>query len=152
MTTARAAETPLYTFDDRNMGWYKLGDFEHFVFAMLDVDIENLLVDFILKFPPHEQIFLHRHLALTNTLVVQGEHRLYEPDGSLKEIRPVGSYTSSPPGDPHREGAGDGGGVVFYSVRGKDGVLFEGLDEDLNVNVTLSLEDFVSAYKEQKNV
>ena len=152
MTTARAAETLLYTFDDRNMRWYKLGYFEHFVFAMLDVDIENLLVDFILKFPPHEQIFLHRHLALTNTLVVQGEHRLYEPDGSLKEIRPVGSYTSSPPGGPHREGAGDGGGVVFYSVRGKDGVLFEGLDEDLNVNVTLSMEDFVSAYKEQKNV
>ncbi len=30
MTTARAAETPLYTFDDRNMRWYKLGDFEHF--------------------------------------------------------------------------------------------------------------------------
>ena len=48
--------------------------------------------------------------------------------------------------------AGDGGGVVFYSVRGKDGVLFEGLDEKLNVNVTLSLEDFVSAYEEQKNV
>ena len=141
----------MYTFDDRAMRWYKLGDFEHFVFAMLDVDSENIIVDFILKFPAHEQIFLHRHLALTNTFVVQGAHRLYEPDGSLKEIRSVGSYTSSPPGYPHREGAGDGGGVVFYSVRGKDGVLFEGLDEDLNVNVTLSLEDFASAYEEQKN-
>lgn len=151
MTTAQTAETPLYTFDDRNMEWYKLGDFEHFVFAMLDVDTENLLVDFILKFPPHEQIFLHRHLALTNTLVVQGEHRLYEPNGSLREIRPAGSYTSSPPGDPHREGAGDGGGVVFYSVRGKDGVLFEVLDDNLNAIGTLSMEDFVGAYKEQKN-
>ncbi len=141
----------MYTFDDRALRWYQLGDFEHFVFAMLDVDTEKLIVDFILKFPPHEQIFLHRHLALTNTFVVQGEHRLYEPDRSLKEIRPVGSYTSSLPGDPHREGAGDGGGVVFYSVRGKDGILFEGLDENLNVNVTLSLEDFTSAYEEQKN-
>ena len=141
----------MYTFDDRALRWYQLGDFEHFVFAMLDVDTEKLIVDFILKFPPHEQIFLHRHLALTNTFVVQGEHRLYEPDRSLKEIRPVGSYTSSLPGDPHREGAGDGGGVVFYSVRGKDGILFEGLDENLNVNVTLSLEDFASAYEEQKN-
>lgn len=149
MTGVPAAETLLYPFDDRNMRWYTLGDFEHFVFAMLDVDTEKLIVDFILKFPPHRQIFLHRHLALTNTFVVQGEHRLYEPDGSLREIRPVGSYTSSPPGEPHREGAGDGGGVVLYSVRGKDGVLFEGLDEDLKVNVTLSLEDFVGAYKEQ---
>jgi quercetin dioxygenase-like cupin family protein len=102
------------------------------------------------KFPANAQIFLHRHLALTNTLVVQGEHRLYEPNGALKEVRPVGTYTSTPPGEPHREGAGDEGGVVFYSVRGKDGVLFEVLDDELNVIGTLSLDDFVSALKEQK--
>ena len=151
MATALAAETTSYTFDDRNIRWYTLGDFEHFVFAMLDVDVSQKIVDFILKFPANKQIFLHRHLALTNTLVVQGEHRLYEPDGALKEIRPVGSYTSSPPGEPHREGAGDGGGVVFYSVRGKDGALFEALDDDFNVIATLSMEDFLNAYKEQKN-
>src|ERR1700687_1273201 len=84
-------------------------------------------------------------LELTNTMVVKGEHRLYEPNGALKEVRPVGSYTSSPPGDPHREGAGDEGGVVFYSVRGKDGTLFEVLDDDLKVVGTLSMTDFVDA-------
>ena len=152
MATVSMAETTSHVFDDTNITWYKLGDFEHFVFAMLDVDVEGQVVDFILKFPANEQIFLHRHLALTNTLVVQGEHRLYEPDGSIKEIRPVGSYTSSPPGDPHREGAGDGGGVVFYSVRGKDGVLFEVLDDDLNAIGALSMEDFANAYKEQKGL
>src|SRR5262249_18884791 len=146
-----AVNRGLYLFDDRNIQWYKLGDFEHFVFAMLDVDKPAKIVDLILKFPPNQQIFLHRHLALTNTLVVQGEHRLYEPNGKLKEIRPVGSYTSSPPGEPHREGAGDEGGVVFYSVRGKNGALFEVLDDDLNVIGTLGLEDFVNPLKEQKN-
>jgi hypothetical protein len=151
MTTIVSGETPAYAFDDRNIRWYELGDFKHFVFAMLDVDVSQQIVDFVLKFPPNQQIFLHRHLALTNTLVVQGEHRLYEPNGKLKEIRPVGSYTSSPPGDPHREGAGDGGGVVFYSVRGKDGILFEVLADDLKVIGTLSLEDFVTAFHEQKN-
>jgi hypothetical protein len=40
--------------------------------------------------------------------------------------------------------------VVFYSVRGKDGVLFEVLDDDLKVIGTLSLEDFITAFKEQK--
>jgi hypothetical protein len=139
-----------YTFDDRNIRWYELGDLKHFVFAMLDVDVPQKIVDFILKFPPNQQIFLHRHLALTNTLVVQGEHRLYEPDGKLKEIRPVGSYTSSPPGEPHREGAGDGGGVVFYSVRGKDGALFELLDDNLNVVGALGMDDFLSAFNEQR--
>jgi hypothetical protein len=151
MATAVVTDVSSYRFDDRNIRWFKLGDFEHFVFAMLDVDVPGRIVDFILKFPPNQRIFLHRHLALTNTLVVQGEHRLYEPSGRLKEIRPVGSYTSTPPGEPHREGAGDEGGVVFYSVRGKDGVLFEVLDDNLNVIGTLSMDDFVGALNEQKH-
>src|SRR5262249_52781113 len=150
MAAAAAGNPTLYSFDDRNIRWYKLGDFEHFVFAMLDVDAPLKIVDFILKFPPNQQIFLHRHLALTNTLVVQGEHRLYEPNGRLKEVRGVGSYTSTPPGEPHREGAGDEGGVIFYSVRGKDGVLFEVLDDDLQVVGTLGMDDFVTALKEQR--
>jgi hypothetical protein len=109
------------------------------------------LLIFILKFPPNQQIFLHRHRALTNTLVIQGEHRLYEPNGILKEVRSVGTYTSTPPGEPHREGAGDEGGVVFYSVRGKDSVLFEVLDDNLNVVGTLSMDDFVTALREQRS-
>jgi hypothetical protein len=35
-------------------------------------------VDFLVKFAPNQKIFLHRHLAPTTTLVVQGEHRMYE--------------------------------------------------------------------------
>src|ERR1700752_3279569 len=134
-----------YAFDDRNIRWYTLGDFEHFVFAMLDVDVPQKIVDFVLKFPANQRIFLHRHLALTNTLVIQGEHRLYEPNGALKEVRPVGSYTSSAPGEPHQEGAGDEVCVVFYSVRGGDDVLFEVLDDSLNVIGSLSRQDFVDA-------
>ena len=84
MTTAVAAETTSYNFDDRNIRWHELGDFDHFVFAMLDVDVPKKLVDLILKFEPNEKIFLHRHLALTNTLVVQGEHRMYEPNGETQ--------------------------------------------------------------------
>jgi quercetin dioxygenase-like cupin family protein len=151
MAIAAANRRPLYSFDDRNIRWYELGEFEHFVFAMFDVDVQHKIVDFILKFPPNQQIVLHRHLALTNTLVVQGEHRLYEPNGALREVRSVGSYTSTPPGEPHREGAGDEGGVVFYSVRGKDGVLFEVLDDDLKIVGTLGMDDFVGALREQKH-
>jgi quercetin dioxygenase-like cupin family protein len=147
------------TFDDRHIRWYRLGEFgaqfepfdEHFMLTMLDVDESQKLVDFLLKFPPNQRIFLHRHLALTNTLVVQGEHRLYEPNGALKEVRRVGSYTSSPPGEPHREGAGDAGSVVLFSVRGKDGILFEFLDDDLHVVGTISLQDCINAFEIQKS-
>ncbi len=147
------------TFDDRHIRWYRLGEFgahfkpfdEHFMLTMLDVDESQKLADFLLKFPPNQRIFLHRHLALTNTLVVQGEHRLYEPDDALKEVRRVGSYTSSPPGEPHREGAGDAGSVVFFSVRGKEGTLFEFLDDDLHVVGTISMQDCLNAFEIQKN-
>ena len=151
MATSVASGTTSYQFDDRNVRWYKLGDFEHFVVAMLNVDEKKKLVDFIIKFPSNQQIFLHRHLALTNTFVVQGEHRLYEPNGLLKEVRPVGSYTSSPPGEPHREGGGVDGGVVFYSIRAEQDVLFEVLDDDLKVVGTLGMKDFIEVLKEQKN-
>src|SRR6266478_6336053 len=151
MATSLTGQSTAFVFDDRNIRWQKFGDFEHFVFAMFDVDKQNKVIDFILKFDPKQRIFLHRHLALTNTLVIQGEHRLYQPDGALKEVRPVGSYTSSPPGEPHREGAGDEGGVVFYSIRAEDDTLFEVLNDDLHVVATLGMQDFIAAFAEQKN-
>ena len=70
--------------------------------------------------------------------------------GALKEIRPVGSYTSSPPGEPHQEGGGAEAAVVFYSVRAESDRLFEVLDNDLKVIATLSLQDFIDAFNEQK--
>jgi quercetin dioxygenase-like cupin family protein len=148
---AVAIETPSYAFDDRNIRWRKLAGFEHFELAVLDVDEQRKLVDLLVKFEANQQILLHRHVALTNTWVVQGEHRLYEPDGALKEVRPVGRYTSSPPGAPHREGGGAEGAVVFYSFRGEEGVFLEWLDDALNIVATTGMMDYVGLFKEQKN-
>ena len=92
----------------------------------------------------NEKVFLHRHLGHNHTFVIQGEHRLYHPDGTLKEIRPVGSMTSSPPSDdPHREGAGDQDAVVAFSMRRKKGVMYEILDDDMNIVDTISFQDLV---------
>ncbi len=146
-----ASAANAYAFDDRNIRWHKFGDFEGFVFSMYDVDDEKNLVDFILKFEPNSRIFLHRHMAHTNTLVVQGEHLIYEPDGkAVKEVRLTGSYTSSPPGDAHREGGGTEDAVVFYSVRGENDRLFDVLDDDLNVTSSLFTKDFSDALEEQR--
>jgi len=38
--------------------------------------------------------------------------------------------------------------VILYSVRGKDGVLFELLDDNQKVGGTLSMDDFVNALKD----
>lgn len=141
-----------YSFDDRNIRWNKLGDFEHLLYSVVDIDEENKTVDFLLKLAANQQIFLHRHMAQNNTFVVQGEHRIYESNGNLKEIRPIGSYTASPASnEPHREGGGDIDAVVLFSVRGNDGVLYEVLDDDSNLVATLSMQDIIGLYKAQQD-
>ncbi len=142
-----------YQFDDRNIQWQQLGDFEHFVYAILDIDLENNIADVLFKFEPRQPIVLHRHKALNKMLVIQGEHRLYEPNGNLKEIRPVGKYTSSPASpDPHRECGGDEGAVVFFSIRckNKEEVLYELLDDQENFIGTLTMADLISLNEQNK--
>jgi quercetin dioxygenase-like cupin family protein len=138
---------PAFTFDDRNISWNKLGDFEHLFYSILDIDEKNKLADVLFKFSANEKIVMHRHLAHNNTFVIQGEHRLYKPDGTLKEVRAVGSMTSSPPNEePHREGGGDQDVIIAFSIRG-NGVLYELLDDDMNVIGTISMDDLVALHK-----
>ena len=137
-----------YNFDDTHINWKNLGDFEYLQYSILDIDEDNCIIDALFKFSAHRQIVLHRHKALNKTFVLQGEHRLYEADGKLKETRAAGSYTSSlPSNEPHREGGGDVDVIVFFSIRGNDGVLYEILDDDLNIIATLGFQDFINLYK-----
>lgn len=141
-----------YLFDDANINWQTLEGFEHLQYSILDIDEQNKIVDVLFKFAAHQQIVLHRHKALNKTFVIQSEHRLYEADGRLKEVRAVGSYTSSQPSnEPHREGGGDLDVIVFFSIRGGEGAFYEILDDDLNVTVTLGMQDFIGLYKAQHN-
>ncbi len=141
----------LHTFDDSNIRWNTLDGFEHLEYSILDIDEDNKIADVLFKFAANQQIVLHRHKALNNMLVIQGEHRLYEPDGKIKEIRPVGRYTVSPASDePHREGGGDQDVIVFFSIRGSDGILYEILDDDLNQVGTLSMQDLRDLHKAQQ--
>lgn len=87
-----------HVFDDSIITWHRLGDFEHLHYSILALDENSRIADVLFKFAANERIVLHRHKAHNNTFVVQGEHRLYKPDGSLKEVRAVGSMTSSAPG------------------------------------------------------
>ena len=139
-----------HTFDDRNIRWQKLGDFEHLRYHILDVDAQNKVADVLFKFAANQKIVLHRHLAHNNTFVIQGEHRLYRPNGELKEVRPVGSMTSSPPNpEPHREGGGDQEVIIAFNIRGSDGVLYELLDDNLNVIGTISMQDLVALHQQK---
>ena len=139
-----------YNFDDKNIQWQRFGEFEHFGYCILNIDENKQIFDVLFKFEANKQIFLHRHKVLNTTFVVQGEHRLYGPNGEIKEIRAVGTYTSSPASEePHREGGGDEGAVVLFSIRGNDEILYEILDDEANLIGTLARQDLVALFAEQ---
>jgi quercetin dioxygenase-like cupin family protein len=139
-------------FDERNIKWNKLEGFDHIWYQVCNVDEKNGIVDILFKFSANKQIVLHRHKAPYSTLILKGELRIYEADGALKEIRPIGSYVSKPASDePHREGGGDQDVIAFFSNRGVTGPVYEVLDDDLNPIATLGLQDFGGLLEAQQS-
>ena len=140
-----------YNFDDSNIQWSTLEGIEHLAYSILDIDEKNKIVDVLFKLEPNRQIVLHRHMAVNHSFVIQGEHRLFEPNGELKEIRAVGSYTTSPASEEsHRECGGEDGAVVLFSIRGSDGVFYEVLDDQKNLVAALGMQDFVDLFEANK--
>lgn len=141
---------PIHLFDDANIQWQTLAGIEHLHYSILDIDEQRQIVDVLFKFAAGHQIVLHRHKALNKTFVIQGEHRLYHADRSLKESRPVGRYTSSQPSDePHREGGGEVDAIVFFSIRGGSGVFYQILDDDMHQIAELGMQEFSDLYQKQ---
>ncbi len=139
------------SFNNEKVTWSQLEGIDHLSYCLLDVDPERQIVDVMLKFDANKQILLHRHVALNHMLVLQGEHRLYEPDGSVKEVRPTGRYTvSHASDDPHREGGGDEDVVILFSIRGTNGKLYEFLDDDLNIVGEFNMDDFIAIHAAQQ--
>ena len=123
--------------------WQQLPDADHLWYYVLSLDENNKIVDVLLKMAANQKVFLHRHTAPNHMLVLSGEHRLYEPDGTLKEVRPTGRYTASPADvEAHREGGGDKDTVILFSIRSGGGCCYDVLDDEQNVAATLGWEDF----------
>jgi quercetin dioxygenase-like cupin family protein len=137
-------------FDDRNINWRTVEGFEHAAYHILSVDEKARIVDLLFKFAANERIALHRHAAAFRTLVLQGELRIYRPDGALKEVRPVGSYVAGQAGgEPHTEGGGDQDAIVYFSNRDIDGPVYELLDESRAVVATIGIPEFKALLDEQ---
>ena len=138
------------SFDGSTVSWRQIEGIDHLSYFICAVDRELKIVDVLLKFDANKQIALHRHVALNHLLVLQGEHRLYEPNGDIKEVRPTGRYTVSPASkEPHREGGGDEDVVILFSIRGTDGVMYEFMDDDNQVISNFGMDDFAALYELQ---
>jgi len=137
-------------FDICNIRWYTLENIPHLAYHIYAVDEEKRIVDILFKFDAHAKIVLHRHKADYITLVLQGELRLYRPNGELKEIRPVGSYVQGKAnGEPHTEGGGDQEVIAFFSNRNVDNAVYEILDETLSTVATLGMAEFKALMEAQ---
>lgn len=132
-----------HRFDDRNITWRTIEGIHHLSYFVCRVDQTNRTVDILFKFAANEKIAMHRHKADYSTLVIQGELRIYRPNGELKEVRPIGSYvTSSANGEPHTEGGGDCDVIALFSNRNVDNLVYEILDDDFNTIATFGIADF----------
>lgn len=137
------ANQAVQRFDDKNVVWVPLEGMDGFVASILHVDDQANSVDFLIKFEPNTQVLYHRHLAPTYTFVIEGDHVIYETDGSVRESRPIGQYSvAEVTGDIHSEGGGKDGCILLYSVRGETDDLFEMLDKNFNPTAKLRVSDF----------
>jgi quercetin dioxygenase-like cupin family protein len=132
-----------HRFDDRNITWRTIEGFDHIAYHILSVDEEARIVDLLFRFAAREKIALHRHMADYKTLVLQGELRIYRPNGELKEIRSVGSYVSAKAGgEPHTEGGGDCEVVVYFTNRDVQGPIYEILGSANEIVATFGIPEF----------
>lgn len=151
MSAVEKTSAPAYAFDDSNITWHPFAGIEHLEFSLFDLDEEREVVDLIVKFERDKVVVIHNHIAQTNMFVIQGELRMYETDGSLKEIRPAGRYVRGKRDDVHSEGGGPEGAVVFYSVRGHGSeAMFEIMDDDQNVVASITMTDLRAVWAAQQ--
>ncbi len=136
---------------DHAINWQPFAGIENLELTLCDLDEERAVVDLLVRFAPNKTVTLHNHLAQTNMLIIQGELRMYEPDGSVREVRPAGRYYRGRTDDTHSEGGGPDGAIVFYSMR-CDGArdVLEIMDEAANVRSTLTIDDVRAAWAAQQ--
>jgi quercetin dioxygenase-like cupin family protein len=134
----------LHRLDERNVAWRTIEGIDHLSYFVCHIDEAKRSVDLLFKFSANQKIPLHRHKADYSTLVIQGELRIYRPNGELKEVRPIGSYvTSKAGGEPHTEGGGNACDVIaLFSNRNVDNLVYEILDDKLETIATFGIAEF----------
>ncbi len=148
--SAKAAAQPAFDLYDHAIDWQPFAGIENLELTLCDVDEERQIVDLLVRFAPNKTVTMHNHLAQTNMFIVQGELRMYEPDGSVREVRPAGNYYRGRRDDAHSEGGGPDGAVVFYSVRGHGAPeILQIMDDEANVLATLDMDDIRAAWNAQ---
>jgi hypothetical protein len=140
-------------YDASSLQWKRLTDpkktFDYHVdywVAIIGFDMEKKHVDFLGKWEPNSYCHYHRHLSPTTSIVLAGEHHLVDESGSetVHKIRVRGDIATTEAGESHMEYGGPEGSMLLFSMDCDGGEVFQVLDKNENVMVSLSFEDFVT--------
>ena len=114
--------------------------------AVLGGNVAEGRVEFLVKWESDAYCHFHRHYGSSTTLVLEGEHHLFEITATetIHKIRQAGHFARSKGGDVHMEYGGAKGTVVLFCMHSDDGRLFDVLDKDDQIIVTTTVEDMLT--------
>lgn len=152
---ATATSRPALRLDDDAITWRPFQGYDGLSFWVLGVNEERQQVDILFRLEAGKGCPPHRHVGPTDTLVVEGEHRVYERDGDrwlLHEVRLPGAFAANEGDHLHREEGGPEGAIVHLSMTAVDGVIWETWDDDGALVSVSTVEDFGRALTRQSQV
>lgn len=143
---------PALRLDDGSITWRPFRGHDGLSYWVLGVNRERQQVDILFRLDPGARCPAHRHVGPTDTLVVEGEHRVFRHDGGqwlLHEVRAPGAFAAHEGDELHREEGGPEGAIVHLSMAAVDGVVWETFDDDGTLESVSTLDDFDRALRRQ---
>lgn len=131
-----------FRFQGSEIEWRRFRALEGVYYHILGVDLAAETVDWLMKFDPGRACVLHRHVGPTKTFVLEGEHHVFEPGGATRVVRKAGTWAVGAGDDVHYESGGEGGGVIYLCMSGREGVVYDILNEALESERAISVRDF----------
>lgn len=107
----------------------------------------------LMKFDAHAECVPHRHVGPTKTLVLEGEHRLFDPvmdHGPANISRTASGFGSNRGDETHIEGGGPEGAIILLMMSAVDGVVYEILNPDGTIMRTITMDDFQRGLERQQ--
>ena len=111
--------------------------------AVVGGDVARGRVDFFTRWEPNSYCSFHTHFGETVSVVMAGELRVEELDGTTK-TRTIGHYACTPTGRRHYERAGPERALLFFSLQSADGNAFELVAEDATAKAVVTVADMLA--------
>ena len=123
----------LKDLSEKKYAWKPFGNFKGFRYCLLNVNLEQKVIDLLFQFDANQKCFYHRHYHPTSSVVLYGEHHVFEPrpdGGEIHKVRKTGDFAISQGVETHIEGGGDKGCTIYQNVRAESNLVYSVLNDD----------------------